>query len=58
VAEPKRPGSAADTLFVPVGWSDWLDGAKPREKFTQKTRITSQVARVLARLDERREFRK
>ena len=34
-----------------------LDGTRLREGFTQETRITSWVARVLARLDERREFR-
>ena len=53
----QRPSAAAGTLFVPVGWSDWFDGTKPREEFTQATRITGEVARVLARLDERREFR-
>jgi hypothetical protein len=39
---------------VPVGWSDWLDGTKLREEFTQETRITITIARPLGRLDERK----
>ena len=42
---------------MPVGLSDWLDGTKLREEFTEENRITRQVARALACLDERREFR-